>query len=81
MRCWIVACLTFLAAELWSSQQHFTIQSVMQETPRLMGSICGRVLFLSSLFYFRWDWRLACCGLAASIPAMLLMLLPAVAYN
>jgi len=31
MRCWIAACLTFLAAELWSSEQNFIIRSVMQD--------------------------------------------------
>jgi hypothetical protein len=52
-----MACLMFLGAELWSSQQHFTIREVMQGTPRLIGAGCGLVLFVSSLACFgsvRW---------------------------
>jgi hypothetical protein len=81
MRCWIIACLMFLGAELWSSEQHFTIRSVMQEAPRFMGAGGGVVLFISSLVCFSWDWRLACWGLLVSILAMCLALIPAVAYN
>jgi hypothetical protein len=81
MRSWIIACLMFVLAEVWSWTGHFHIQSVMQETPRLLGAICGVVLFFSSLVCFAWDSRLACWGLLASLLAMSLMLLPAIAYN
>jgi hypothetical protein len=81
MRCWIIACLMFLGAELWSSGQHFGIRGVMQGTPRLIGAACGVVLFCSSLVCFAWDWRLACWGLLVSVLAMALALLPTMAYN
>ena len=60
MRCCIAACLTFLATQLWSGGQHFSIRSVMQETPRLLGAVCGVLLFISSLF-------LLCVGLAVGL--------------
>jgi len=58
------------------SGQGSTVREVMQYIPRLIGAGCGLVLFVSSLFYFVRDWRLACWGLVASIPAMMLALLP-----
>jgi len=82
MRCWIVACLVFLCAELWSSGQHFSIRSAMQETPRLIELLCGVVLFVSSLVCFAWDRKLAGWGLAVGILTISVPLLaPNMAYN
>jgi len=69
MRCWIIACLMFLAAEFLSSGLHFSVREVMQFVPRLIAAVCGVVLFISSLFCFAWDWRFACWGLVVSLPS------------
>jgi len=80
MRCCISACLTFVAAELWASTQRYSIREVMHGMPRILGALCGVVLFLSSLVCLAWDWRLACFGLIISLPAMSLALLPVIAH-
>jgi hypothetical protein len=76
MRCWIIACVLLLSAQFLLSGHGATVREVMQYLPRLIGAVCGLVLFVSSLFCFVRDWRLACLGLAASIPSILLALLP-----
>ena|SRR6266705_844437 len=81
LRCLIIACLLFLGLEFWSSGQHFHIRSETQGTPRMVGAFFGLVLFLNSLAGLRRGRGLACAGLLVSIPAMLLALLPTIAYN
>ncbi len=81
LRCLIIACLLFLGLELWSSGRHFHIRSATQGAPRMVGALFGVALFLSSLAAFRQARGLACVGLLVSIPAMLLALLPTMAYN
>lgn len=81
LRCLILACLMFLGVEVWSSGQHFFIRSETQHTPRIIGAVCGLLLFLISVSGLRTARLLACIGLVVSVPAMLLALLPTVAYN
>src|SRR5690348_5041482 len=81
LRCLIVACLFFEGVELWSSGQHFYVRSETQHAPRTLGVICGVQLFVTSVFGFNSPRLLACVGIVVSIPAMLLVLLPTVAYN
>jgi len=76
MRCWIIACLMLVAAQFLFADKGGEVRYVMQYLPRLIGGACGLVLFVSSLFCFSWDRPLACWGIVASIPAMLLPLLP-----
>ncbi len=47
----------------------------------MVGAFFGLVLFLNSLAGLRRGRGLACAGLLVSIPAMLLALLPTIAYN
>ena len=81
LRCLIIACLLFLGLEFWSSGQHFFIRSETQGAPRMVGAFFGLLLFLNSLAGFRQARVMACVGILVSIPAMLLALLPTVAYN
>jgi hypothetical protein len=77
MRCCILACVTLFVAHVWCEVRHITM-----DTPPLLTvltSAFGFALFISSLCCFAWDWRLACCGLIISIPAMALLFLPAIA--
>lgn len=57
------------------------IRSETQGAPRKVGAFFGLLLFLNSLAGFRQARLLACVGILVSIPAMLLALLPTVAYN
>ena len=81
LRCLIFTCLLFLGVEFWSSGQNYLIRSETQGAPRMVGAFFGLILFLSSLAGFRQARFLACVGILVSIPAMLLALLPTVAYN
>jgi hypothetical protein len=81
LRCLIIACLLFLGVEFWSSGQNYLIRSETQGIPRMIGAFFGLLLFLSSFAGFRQARVLACIGIIVSIPAMLLALLPTVAYN
>ena len=81
LRCLIFVCLLLLGVEFWSSDQDFIIRSYTQGIPRAVGGFCGLVLFASSSAFFGRVRVLACLGLVVSIPAMLVALLPTVAYN
>jgi len=81
LRCLIFACLVFLGVELWSSTQGYTIRSYTQYTPRQVGAFCGLLLFIVSISSFKTARDLSSFGLLLGILAMLLALLPTMAYN
>ena len=77
MRCWIIACLMFLGAELLLRE--LDKHSLMRGIPHLMAAGCGVVLFFSSLFVIfagieRWHsmvcssvpWRYCQCSCPCS---------------
>jgi len=75
MRCWIIACLMFLGAFIWSSDQPHSIRDHIQDASLLLTGGCGFVLFFSAVFFCEHK-TLRRIGIIVGLIAMGLLALP-----
>ena len=80
-RCVLFSTVTLLLAQIWAETQSWIIRSEMQHTPRTLAILFGTVLFFSSFAVIREHRALGWFGLVTAVPCMLMVLLPAIAYN
>ena len=78
MRCWIILCTILVFVQVRASNLPKRWGGITDHRLLLFGSLCGLILFLSSLIVMRWHCKLAWFGLIVSIPAMALILTPAI---
>jgi hypothetical protein len=81
LRCWMCLCIIIVIAKIRIANLQNTYNGVFDERVQLFGSMCGAILFLSSLICLPFYRKLAWFGVVVSIPAMALAFLPHIAKN
>jgi len=74
----MLACLTLSVAILWGETRRQSIQVVMHGAPLTAALILNTALFLASLWHGRRRWRVALCGVIASVFGLYVCTLPTV---